>query len=291
MKTERINLVRDALISVNKAAYLAFRKDENNINNQRWEYNVQESLELIESLCAFDYDFVFGNSLTNRGLRNEVTENLLNNPNVMPFIMKEMIWALFEPFANNNFTGQKTVCIRITSYGEEVMKCTLLDVWDNVDYTIGFDEKVRGRAELEYLYYANTLALHMMEALQDIVEKGSFDAEIESAQTIDFVSETEKDCLLPQVSENLLSIFLNDKNILQKFLFAIKGKDGVTVTDEVDALARLKKIDESEKGDTLWNELHNMGCYTKTRQNWNSRLKKQGRSRTEIAKIQEKYQN
>lgn len=62
------------------------------------------------------------------------------------------------------------------------MTCTLLYVWADTDFTSGFEEKIRGKVELEYLYYANCLALHIMEALEDIVEKGSFHAVMDSKE-------------------------------------------------------------------------------------------------------------
>lgn len=231
METEKINRIKEALHKVKRAAYLAFRKDENNINNQHWEYEVLEAFELIEPLCYYDYEFVFGNSLTQRGLRNEVAMNLMNHPNERRFVMKETIWALFEPFANNNFDGEKTVCIHIFSYGEEVMKCTLLDVWENANYTIDFEKKVRGRTELEYLYYANTLALHMMEALQDIVEKGSFDA----------VSDTEVENE-PAISQTINPVSAESKQAKRN------GKPKTSLKD--------KMLDDADG--RKWQKLHNL---------------------------------
>lgn len=250
METEKINRIKEALHKVKRAAYLAFRKDENNINNQHWEYEVQEAFELIEPLCYYDYEFVFGNSLTQRGLRNEVVMNLMNHSNERRFVMKETIWALFEPFANNNFDGEKTVCIRIFSYGEEVIKCTLLDVWENANYTIDFEKKVRGRIELEYLYYANTLALHMMEALQDIVEKGSFDAVIESSQPFvslfgveSELSIKEAPALMPVSKEDLSGEFTIDEEKLKQFFLDLFFADDYKERDTYTGIKKLSRYD------------------------------------------------
>ncbi len=75
----------------------------------------------------------------------------------------------------------------------------------------------------------------------------------------------------PIQSENLLSIFKNDKETLDIFLLRIKGKSGVKVVVEVQALMKLNKIRKEDINRPLWMELskiQNIG----TESNWNSVL-------------------
>lgn len=72
-------------------------------------------------------------------------------------------------------------------------------------------------------------------------------------------------------SEELLSIFRNDKKILDTFLFRIKGESGVKVVIEVQALMELNKIRKEKVNRPLWKELSKIQ-YIGTESNWNSVL-------------------
>ena len=76
---------------------------------------------------------------------------------------------------------------------------------------------------------------------------------------------------IPVQSENLLSIFKNDQKILDAFLLRIKGKSGVKVVIEVQALMKLNKIRKEDINRPLWTEIskiQNIG----TESNWNTVL-------------------
>lgn len=72
-------------------------------------------------------------------------------------------------------------------------------------------------------------------------------------------------------SEELLSIFRNDKKILETFLFRIKGESGVKVVIEVQALMELNKIRKEKVNRPLWMELSKIQDIG-TESNWNSVL-------------------
>lgn len=74
-----------------------------------------------------------------------------------------------------------------------------------------------------------------------------------------------------EISETLLSIFKDNKTILNKFLSRIKNKSGVKVIIEVQALMELRKIRNEDVNRPLWSEIskiQNVG----TESNWNTVL-------------------
>ena len=93
-----------------------------------------------------------------------------------------------------------------------------------------------------------------------------------------------------RTSKTLESIFLNDRKTLEIFLNRIKSKKGAKIVDEVVALAKLGKIDDDERGETLRKELATLGYKTTTKQNWNAQITKQGRTQSSIREIQKHYQ-
>lgn len=74
-----------------------------------------------------------------------------------------------------------------------------------------------------------------------------------------------------KVSALLLSIFKGDVTMLNKFLSRIKGKSGVKVAIEVQALMKLNKVRKEDVNRPLWTEIskiQNIG----TESNWNTVL-------------------
>lgn len=89
--------------------------------------------------------------------------------------------------------------------------------------------------------------------------------DIPERHSMDNTKQTEK------VSALLLSIFKDDTAILNKFLSRIKGKSGVKVVTEVQALMELKKVRKEDVNRPLWTEIskiQNVG----TESNWNAVL-------------------
>ena len=166
MKRENIEKVQDAMSAIGDAFYLAYNKDDDSQLNGLYEKRVSEAFEKLQPLRGRIFEI---RDFVDYSLRNEIAENLLTYPNDRAFVMNETIWALFAPFAGNTFHGQKTIDIVIFSYGKKVLKCSLLDVWDS-NFNVSESEP------MAYLSSVNNMALLIIEALQDVVEKGSFDA-------------------------------------------------------------------------------------------------------------------
>lgn len=166
MKRENIEKVQDAMSAIGNAFYLAYNKDNNSHLNGLYEKRVSEAFEKLQPLRGHVFDI---RDFVDYSLRNEIAENLLTYPNDRAFVMKETVWALFAPLARNTFQGQKTIDIVIFSYGEKVLECSLLDVWDS-NFNVSESEP------MAYLSSVNNMALLIIEALQDVVEIGSFDA-------------------------------------------------------------------------------------------------------------------
>ncbi len=152
--------------AIGDAFYLAYNKDDNSQLNGLYEKRVSEAFEKLQPLRDHVFDI---RDFVDYSLRNEIAENLLTYPNDRAFVMNETIWALFAPLAGNTFQGQKTIDIVIFSYGKKVLECSLLDVWDS-NFNVSENEP------MAYLSSVNNMALLIIEALQDVVEKGSFDA-------------------------------------------------------------------------------------------------------------------
>lgn len=72
-----------------------------------------------------------------------------------------------------------------------------------------------------------------------------------------------------EYSEILLGIFKNDKKTLQHFLNRIKGKSGVAVVIEVQALMKLNKIRNEDVFRPLWTEITKIQD-VKSESNWNA---------------------
>lgn len=94
----------------------------------------------------------------------------------------------------------------------------------------------------------------------------------EEAEAEEVVSDTIPDQEL--VSE-LKPIFYNNEEYVRRFLKEIRGMATEDITDLVNRWVKGKLISDygnSRKG-TLWGILHKAGLYTRTKSNWNGRVK------------------
>ena len=168
MITTTIDKVNDALDAVQDAAYLAFRYNESDPWNETHRHRISSALDKAIQMIEqpFEKSWIFDK------LRMEVAENLLQYPKDRPFVMKEIIWKLLAPFQKGLFEQEQTFDVTITSYEEKILDCTILGVWAYDTWKEG----VKDDDAKDYLYIANNMALHIIEALTNIVEKGSFEA-------------------------------------------------------------------------------------------------------------------
>ena len=169
MTNEVRQRIENALDAVGNAEYLAYRYDDGFPYNELYQRRVGGALKEIAQLS----DMPFEKSWIYDRLRMEVAENLLRHPNDRLFVMKETILGLLSRFCIKWPDFLETLDVTIYSYGQKIIQCSILDTWtdDKWKSCTKADDDTK-----EYLYMANLTALHIMEALQDIVEKGSFDA-------------------------------------------------------------------------------------------------------------------
>ena len=161
--------IGNALDAVGDAEYLAYRYDDSFPYNELYQSRVSGAMNEIVQLS----DMPFEKSWVSDKLRMEVAENLLQYPADRLFSMKETIWGLFPRFCIKWPDFLETLDVTIYSYGQKIIQCSILDTWTDDNW------KSRTKADdgtKEYLYKANLMALHIIEALQDIVDIGSFDA-------------------------------------------------------------------------------------------------------------------
>ena len=161
--------IENALNAVGNAEYLAYRYDDSFPYNELFQSRVGGAIDEIVQLS----DMPFEKSWVSDKLRMEVAENLLQYPADRLFIMEETIWGLFPSFCIKWPDFLETLDVTIFSYGQKIIQCSILDTWtdDNWKSCTKADDDTK-----EYLYKANLMALRIIEALQDIVDKGSFDA-------------------------------------------------------------------------------------------------------------------
>ena len=91
--------------------------------------------------------------------------------------------------------------------------------------------------------------------------------------------EVQDDCTKENVDENLVAklmpIFYNNEEDVREFLKKIRGMAQEDITDLVNRWVEEKRISDygnSRKGE-LWNILHKAGLYTRSKANWNGRVK------------------
>ena len=77
------------------------------------------------------------------------------------------------------------------------------------------------------------------------------------------------------LTERLKPIFYNNEDDVEIFLKEIKGMPPNDITDLVNRWVKEKRISDygnSRKG-VLWGILHNANLYSKSKSNWNERVK------------------